>query len=859
VPNTSYNVSQFKVFICYKEENGNLFAELTRLVLLKGGIKSFVAHIERNKHAEDFDEMRRKLLDSVPFFIFINTLDALSSLEVAKEFKMAFPDGKINGIIPIIIHFKVTSRRPTSSEIKEKTGVEIPKYKNIPSFKDEDELVDLISNLCQTYEITHTKISRNSIKKELQLIKYLKYCYSLSRKENALDKKTLADMYIPNHCRLSEKKTWNLDDDTTSLINDKDWCVNEFLESSERYIVIGAPYGIGKTYFSFSLASNLAAEALRHFSSAVIPIHIPMRFKFNRIDDKGNNLESILSLVPRQRKIVLIFDGLDEFGDEHKIRGFYKFMIGKLTKYPKSKSIVTTRLNSNTPDILNFDYYVRMLGFDNNQINQFFQKYNISLKADKISKSGLGPNEIGKPLFCNMISILYERKKKIIMSERLFLNRTLLFFEIIHSIILGKHVKEADNYGHRKHHLDEKNVLRKIAELKYIYEDKLTKQLLLYSIKRSNDRINTNILEVFERLITTYFYKITANNYEERIDFIHKSFVEYLLAEFYISCLLVGKPNIINMKSPKAETIQFVTGLLELIRSKNKVFGEYQKRLSQFFSIDSSDHLLASLMSISVDSFNNDSIRLNNSRDYPDIIEPYENISVHRWFSLFVLNKLGKEFKPDKIKFIKLLKSTQSNIPDYLINLNNIDLSESEFDFDMPNLILINAKLRKSKFHGTFFGTKFSGADLTDAYVDTGTKFLNCDFSGSNLTRLNVSYETEYAASFRDCNFSKCNLVNAKMRWIDFRGSDFYEADLSGADISNSIFSMANLSKIKFDGNTNTKNIQFLGKEASPGYNKQWEQLKSNHELISSILSDLDPDFREKLLSDNPDLRQLQA
>jgi hypothetical protein len=73
------------------------------------------------------------------------------------------------------------------------------------------------------------------------------------------------------------------------------------------------------------------------------------------------------------------------------------------------------------------------------------------------------------------------------------------------------------------------------------------------------------------------------------------------------------------------------------------------------------------------------------------------------------------------------------------------------------------------------------------------------------------------------------------------------------------LFLVWQMSKIKFDGNTNTKNIQFLGKEASPGYNKQWEQLKSNHELISSILSDLDPDFREKLLSDNPDLRQLQA
>ena len=66
-----YNISEFKVFICYREDvNGSLYAELTKLILSKGNVNSFVAHIERRKHAEDFDKMRQELLQIYLFAYF---------------------------------------------------------------------------------------------------------------------------------------------------------------------------------------------------------------------------------------------------------------------------------------------------------------------------------------------------------------------------------------------------------------------------------------------------------------------------------------------------------------------------------------------------------------------------------------------------------------------------------------------------------------------------------------------------------------------------------------------------------------------------------------------------------------------
>lgn len=858
MPYTDYNIQKFKVFICYREDNGSLFAELTRMVLSKGNIESFVAHIERNKHAEAFDEMRQRLLaTAVDFFIFINTDGALSRIEVIKEFNMAFPSGKPEGTKFIIMHHRNSSPRPTSEQIKVKTGLTIPKSQNIPSFKNEDELVNLVCDIAETYNITSTKLSKENVKKELRLIKYLKYCISLKDTENKLDNTILSDLYIPNHCVLMEKNTWNLEDDKIAAFDNQEWNVPEFLNSDKRLIVIGAPYGVGKTYFSYKLASDLATKTLKNFSSEIIPVLIRMRFKMDTIDDKSNSLNDILALIPSNRKVMFIYDGLDEFEDASKIQNVYRYIISKLNRYTNSKAIVTTRLNSNFPDILNIQSYVRLLPFDNNQVNLFLQKYGVSLKLSQILKSGLGPSEIGKPLFCNLIAILYKRIGTLTFSQSLLLNRVLLFFEIVHNVILGKHEVEAVSYDYKRHHLNEKRTLRKIAQLKDIYEDKLTIGRIEESIYRSPSIIRRNISKVFNRLIATYFFTTSDDNNEERIDFIHRSFIEYLLAEFYIASFLNNEPFVINLKQPKEETVNFFIGLLELIKSKKNKFKQYRKRLAHTFDFNLSEELKNGLFEIAKKSFNDEHTYLNDREDYPGVEEPYENLAIHRWMSIVVLNKLGNKFKLDKNKFYKLLLTTHGSTPAYVITLNHLDLSKSEFDSDMPTLILAKANLKGSKFHGEFYGTNFSGADLSGSYVDTGTNFIHCNFAGANLTSLRVSHETVYAASFRGCDFTKARLKDAEMMVTDFRGSDFYEADLSGANLGRSIFSLTGLEKVIIDKTTNTRGIELTGKEDKPGRNSQWFSLKMNKKALESFLSDVDPKFRSKILKDNQDLKRI--
>jgi uncharacterized protein YjbI with pentapeptide repeats len=846
-----------KVFICYKEENGSLYAELIHLILSKVDVNSFVAHLQRNKHSMNFNKMRREVLKVVKFFIFINTEGALLSKEIKKEFKMAYPTGDTSSPFLIILHHKNGNRRPTPNDFKSKLGVTVRKSKNIASFRDKDDLIETACELPKFHNISSKKLNKNLIKNELRLVKYLEYCFRLRENTSGLDNRTLSELYVPNDCVFTKIANWNIDDYLIPTTNNNKWTVPEFLSGDNKIAVIGSEYGVGKTYFSYNLASELASKALKNFSTEIIPVHIPMKYGSHRIDDKGNNLTYICSLIPKDRRVLFILDGLDEYSGPEKLQQIYRKLLDKFSTYRQSKVIVTSRLNSNYPQLLEADWFVKMKPFTTAQINEFFQKYKISLTFEKLLGSGIESGEISKPLFCHMLSVLYKEKGIIKLTKNPSLNRTIIFLEFIHSIVLGKPAEVANQYGYSQHYIAEKKVLRKIAELKHIYGENLTVDRIHESLKTTKDRVKKQFFPAFQKLVSSYFYITEQYDYDERIEFIHKSFVEYLLAEFYVGCFLIGEPYVANVKLPTRETIQFLSGLLELIKKNGRAVSKYQELLSKSFRADMTrNRMKQTLIDTAKRFFNDEDIHLVNKQNYPDIVEPYENIGSHRWMSIFIINILGKGSKLDKEKFYRLLRATHSSIPPHLITLNNIDLSRSKITSGLSNCNLVNANLKKSRFQGTFYGTSFSGANLSYSKIIPGTRFISVDFSGANLSNIGVDYPSEHSpflAHFIDCDFSKCKMNNAVLKETSFRLSNFSGADISGANLHYADISLTNMADIILDEKTDTDSINLLSK----GYEFEWESIRNNKELIRTILDDFDPHFdrkmKEKILSDNPE------
>lgn len=65
-------------------------------------------------------------------------------------------------------------------------------------------------------------------------------------------------------------------------------------------------------------------------------------------------------------------------------------------------------------------------------------------------------------------------------------------------------------------------------------------------------------------ILSSYFHLTSSAPYA-KIDFIHESFKEYLLAEYYIKSLLLDKPYRLHVGIPSEETVLFLDGLLRFI------------------------------------------------------------------------------------------------------------------------------------------------------------------------------------------------------------------------------------------------------------------------------------------------------
>jgi uncharacterized protein YjbI with pentapeptide repeats len=367
------------------------------------------------------------------------------------------------------------------------------------------------------------------------------------------------------------------------------------------------------------------------------------------------------------------------------------------------------------------------------------------------------------------------------------------------------------------------------------------------------------VLEVYNKLISTYFYTTFHTDYGERLDFIHRSFEEYLLAEYYIECFLRNEPYRVNLKLPTDVTIKFVNGLIELFITDNSQLKQYADKMTKTFRSNLDvNSLKMELLSRSNEWFDNESVQHIPMGEYPNFKEPAEYSSLHRWLAIIVINGLEKLFRLDNTKFFKLQMATHGSIKDYMIQIDNIDLSGYEFEGNIPNLNFVNARLGNSKFHGTFYGTNFSGADLSHSEVRQGANFKGCNFSGSNLTEIKFVGHSPYSPNFTDCDFSESDFTKAKLGDSRFSDCDFNNAIFSEVIFGVMILASSNLKKVVIDKKPDTRGIELLGKDDGTGFNKEWDELKSNKALINYILSKMDDKFKEIIVNDNPGLTRLQ-
>jgi uncharacterized protein YjbI with pentapeptide repeats/nucleoside phosphorylase len=670
---------------------------------------------------------------------------------------------------------------------------------------------------------------QKSLKLREELVSYLEEIKKGFTELSPIDGKSLKDYYVENKLAMMPAGTWNK---PRERVKGTPWRVEDFLRDREKWmVIIGAPFGMGKTSFVKYLAYKYAEQILAGNEEACFPVLVKLR-EITDIESgfiyKQETIESLLSKIwseNESRKVLVILDGLDEY------RGTPQEVFRYLTKInpslrEKVKVIITTRLVEIPQEYIR-DGYVRLMPFDSDQVDEFFRKYGVDLNYWECEKLGLNDEEITKPLFLWILGMIlsdpsYRLEFKPRWSKEL--RKSLLYYIFIHSIIKGKH-KEAQEAEEFKHfYLTEKQLLRYIAALKNMIKE-LEEEALNKALKNTYELPQGLTEKQLEPLITSYFYRSSNGMASRRIEFLHKSFQEYLLAEYYYECIKEGKVHWLNVGMPSEETMLFLKGLVQMLQAKDvenilvSIDGE-----NRFIMSSDRDRILENARKIAEEeTLILPSFQTQTREPWTIVKLPYDALElamIHRWIALSVFSWLHRKNENlDKNKIRGLLLFSSQKVPSYMKNLERInlkgmelqgvnlrgasmrgiDLSRAEIDFadlsfaDLRDSILTKAKIISSNLKEA----RLNSADVTEAILSyTNLEDANlekADFSGAYLTNANLSKANLKRAKLVGANIERANLAKANLMGADLSYANLKRANLLFARLSRANLSYANL------------------------------------------------------------------
>lgn len=607
--------------------------------------------------------------------------------------------------------------------------------------------------------------------------------------------------------------------------------IEEFLrEGKESWLrIVGvSSFGIGRTSMVRMVTSKYATKALDSPGSNYIPIRIFLKEKNpfdNAYEGKDYNLYDVLSQIvspkPEQRRtpILLILDGLEGYKDSSeklidKIRKIRNREDGE-GSYENMKIIITTVLEKEILEKHGIVYsnkkYIRLLSFSPDQIDEFLMKHRPNRSLKELSfkyASSLGlSNEITKPLFAWMLSIIYTKLKIFNNKEMSIKMRKSLIYMLFFYYTLNSKYDDLKRF--KVVYVEYKKILRIIAALEQLLGDDLLLeerkgeiyQIPEMKIFSDNPRPiphSESILPYFDRTIKETQDETQVFN----IKFVHESFKMYLLAEYYLDSIFADNKHQLNIAMPSKYTMEFLDGLIEILNTKDQeIIREYvaQDQPSMLESFGLQGPLQEAINLLREKSENmvkkEDVILLDKEKKMIErpkeesvwiavktVVSDYKQLWLYRWISLFVLSKLPNNPERDntdlRIKITNLLSYSDRLVPGYVKSLKKLNLGYVK-----------NQKKLNSEFEIL---------DLSDAYL------VEADLSGTNLAEVQLSRanlkladlheaDLSYADLYR-ANLIHTNLSNANLHFANLQRNDLYFANLSNANLSGANLHIADLS-----------------------------------------------------------------
>ncbi len=276
----------------------------------------------------------------------------------------------------------------------------------------------------------------------------------------------------------------------------------------------------------------------------------------------------------------------------------------------------------------------------------------------------------------------------------------------------------------------------------------------------------------YETTTCSFLHRDSEGNYK----FIHKSFMEYFLAECFFDAVEKKKKRVVDYELLNEETKFFLK--LVVLLNKKILHGLDLNGLS-LTKIDLNDTDLRQV----------------------DLSKAYLSEADLHGANLSKANLREANLREANLHRAYLSKAYLSRANLCGTNLNETSLGKVNLSkANMRNVKLKNADLREANLSGAdLLRADLSGADLS------GADLSGADLSGAypwyaNLYETNLSRADLSKANLREAYLSQADLCEANLSETNLHRTNLFGTDLSGADLSGADLSGANLSKTDLSG-----------------------------------------------------------
>jgi len=607
------------------------------------------------------------------------------------------------------------------------------------------------------------------------------------------------------------------------------------LRSTRKPMVIYGDFGVGKSSFLKMFASYMVS--VKHSYN---PIYIPLRDLTVYGDTDLKNalikyLDTYGVLEPRNldRYVLLLMDGFDELNlfdtDKNMIRLYFD-QLSSLAGYDRIAVIISSRpilFLKEESNILVNTPMLRIREFDTDQMSTWIEKWKTvpegadsKISVDSLRKRNLLP-VVSNPLLLYMTAKIYDSE----LTHRRAYSKGIIYKLFYDWTIRGKFKSD------RQAHLilpNYRQILQNIAmsirlvgssEAFIGFED-----LRKYILEFQEDTLNEDFFMSEELILVAHFFKVKEKDTLKFIEFAHKSFREYLVAEkvfdFFVHSIKGkefddSKWLLLGRHLPEKEELDFLKDLLYslsdtdliwlydvLVRNKSILLiakGQFRDILdrTRFFRTTEINGIFFRAINLVTLAFivsNMIYFRLKNRWDQVISEKPLLRDIQPKVGYIYHINHCvpladGRSYRRNW----EIAKGFMSGVNLSKQILDGLDFSSAEID----DVSFVEASLKRCSFKDSrpifadLSGAVCDGSDFSGAYCN-GTKFNNTrlrqvtfrsaqlyyvNFVGTEFVNVDFTDTTFDNCSFQNCSFSNVILDKENVREC----VGLLESDFSGA------------------------------------------------------------------------------